>query len=96
VGLYFRRQSRRLSRLARNKHETRRKLLIKVAEIYERRIEEITQYQVEETSCPEAFARFNVVVLCQQVSEFAGAITEVMRGEIQLWSHRTERIVLHS
>jgi acyl-CoA reductase-like NAD-dependent aldehyde dehydrogenase len=63
-------------------HVTRRELFLKVAAIYERRVEEIVRSEVLETSCTETYARFNVVLACRFLRESAGSITDALRGDI--------------
>jgi acyl-CoA reductase-like NAD-dependent aldehyde dehydrogenase len=63
-------------------HVFRRNLLLRVADIYERRADELTQYQMLETSCTEQYARFNIKLACNQIREFAAALSGALSGEI--------------
>lgn len=63
-------------------HTKRRDVLLKVAEIYEERIDDIVTYQVEETSASKEYARFNVLLACRLVREFAGSITAALTGQV--------------
>lgn len=59
----------------------RRGILFKAAEIYGRKIDEITKHQVAETSCAEYFGRWNVMMSMDYIREIASSSTEV-RGTI--------------
>ena len=61
--------------------EKRRDLLLRVADIYERGLAEISMYQVEETSCPQPFAEFNVRYAIQHLRETASCIAGI-RGSV--------------
>jgi acyl-CoA reductase-like NAD-dependent aldehyde dehydrogenase len=63
-------------------HSHRRDLLLRVADIYERRMDELVRYQCEETSCQEAWARFNVALAVKALRETASSITAACTGEI--------------
>ena len=63
-------------------HEVRRNLLLKVAEIYEQRADELVQYQTDETSCTESYARFNIKLACRLLREFAASVTTALKGDI--------------
>lgn len=62
-------------------YEKRRDLLLRVADIYDRRMAEIVQYQIEETSCPQPFAEFNVRYAAQHLRETASCIA-ALRGSV--------------
>lgn len=59
----------------------RRALLLKTADIIERRAQEIMELQMAETSCPNDFAAFNVKVGSMCVREIAAATSEI-RGTV--------------
>ncbi|KIW26102.1 uncharacterized protein PV07_09229 [Cladophialophora immunda] len=61
-------------------YHDRRKLLMRVADILESRSEELARYQMEETSCPEMWGRFNVVLAAKAVREIAASITTAATG----------------
>ncbi len=63
-------------------HTHRRDLLLRVAEIYERRTEELVKYQREETSCEESWARFNIRLACTSLREIASSISAECTGEL--------------
>lgn len=63
------------------KHNVRRDLLLKVANIYEARADELAKIQVDETSCSESYARFNIKLAADLLRDFAGSIVEAMTGE---------------
>ncbi|OAP65062.1 hypothetical protein AYL99_01034 [Fonsecaea erecta] len=63
-------------------YQERRALLWKVADILDSRVDELARYQVEETSCPEAWASFNVTLAARAVREMAANITIACTGEI--------------
>ena len=60
----------------------RRDLILRVADIYERRIEKFVKYQCDETSCDEAWARFNVNLACKLLRETAASISSECTGEL--------------
>ena len=62
-------------------YEKRRDLLIRVADIYERRMAELIRYQVEETSCAPPFAEFNVRHAIGYMRETASCISGI-RGSV--------------
>ncbi|KAI9691176.1 MAG: hypothetical protein M1822_008796 [Bathelium mastoideum] len=62
-------------------YEKRRDLLHRVADIYERRIAEFAQFQVEETSCAPEFAEFNVRYTVQHLRETASVLAAI-RGSV--------------
>lgn len=59
----------------------RRNLLLKAADIYSQRIDEIASHQVNETSCPPPFAKWNIMKAVGYIQEIACSSTEV-RGAI--------------
>lgn len=59
----------------------RRNIILKAAEIYETRAEEIASCMVAETSCPKPFASFNVSSAAKQLREIAAASAEI-RGTV--------------
>jgi acyl-CoA reductase-like NAD-dependent aldehyde dehydrogenase len=59
----------------------RRSLLLKVADILERRAQEIMSAQIAETSCPPQFAGFNIKTGVEYVREIASATSE-LRGTV--------------
>jgi acyl-CoA reductase-like NAD-dependent aldehyde dehydrogenase len=59
----------------------RRNLLLKTADILERRAKEIMDYQMTETSCPKEFAGFNIKAGTIYVREIAAATSE-LRGTV--------------
>lgn len=63
-------------------YNKRRTLLMKAADILESRVDELAQYQIAETSCPEAWARFNVMLAAKAVREIAASITIACTGEM--------------
>ena len=63
-------------------HSHRRDLLLRVADIYERRMDELVHYQCEETSCQEAWARFNVALAVKALRETAANISAACTGEM--------------
>ncbi|KAL1305048.1 hypothetical protein AAFC00_001989 [Neodothiora populina] len=56
---------------------TRRNLLLKVATLYEENVEKLVESQVLETSCPEPWARNNVVLAVSYMREIAACISGV-------------------
>ncbi|KAK5044792.1 hypothetical protein LTR84_010448 [Exophiala bonariae] len=64
------------------KPEYRRDMLLRVADLYESRADEIVRWQVVETSCTEAFAHFNIKLAVGLIREFAGALTTALVGDI--------------
>ncbi|KAJ5746511.1 hypothetical protein N7520_011693 [Penicillium odoratum] len=73
---------------------TRRDLLQRVADIYEKRIDELTRYQMEETSCSEVFARFNVRYAQQALRETASRISSISGSVPQMESKDAWALVL--
>ncbi|KIW63506.1 hypothetical protein PV04_08505 [Phialophora macrospora] len=66
----------------RTKPEHRRDVLLKVADLYESRAAEVAHWQVEETSCSEEFAHFNIKLAVKSLREFAVSVATVLVGEI--------------
>lgn len=66
----------------RTKPEYRRDMLLRVADLYESRADEIVHWQVVETSCAEVFARFNVKFAVGAIREFAGSLATALVGDI--------------
>ncbi len=66
----------------RTKPEYRRDMLLKVADLYESRTEEIIHWQVQETSCSKDFAQFNIRLAVNLMRETAASLTTVLVGEI--------------
>lgn len=62
--------------------EHRRDLLLKVADLYETRANEIVHWQVVETSCSEVFAHFNIKLAVRIIREFAASLSTVLVGDI--------------
>lgn len=62
------------------KYDYRRDLLLRVAALYEERVEKLVACQVEETSCTETYARFNVKLAVNLIRETAGSIVEALTG----------------
>ncbi|RVX73147.1 hypothetical protein B0A52_02274 [Exophiala mesophila] len=63
-------------------YEKKRELLNRAADELEARVEILAQYQIAETSCPESFARFNILEAAKHVREIAASITIAATGEI--------------
>jgi acyl-CoA reductase-like NAD-dependent aldehyde dehydrogenase len=59
----------------------RRSLLLKAADILERRAQDIMSAQIAETSCPPQFASFNIKAGVEYVREIAAATSE-LRGTV--------------
>jgi acyl-CoA reductase-like NAD-dependent aldehyde dehydrogenase len=59
----------------------RRGLLLKAADILESRMQDIMQWQMDETSCPKEWAWFNIKNGVTGVREIAAATTEI-RGTV--------------
>lgn len=66
----------------RTKPEYRRDMLLRVADLYESRADEIARWQVVETSCTEGFAHFNIKLAVGLIREFAGSLTTALVGDI--------------
>ncbi|KAJ9602587.1 hypothetical protein H2200_012780 [Cladophialophora chaetospira] len=69
-------------RWKRTKPEYRRDMLLRVADLYESRADEIAHWQVMETSCSKVFAHFNIKLAVGLIREFAGSLSTVMVGDI--------------
>ena len=63
-------------------HTARRDLLLRIANVYERRAADFVKYQVEETSCAESWASFNVKLACAALREIAANISAECTGEM--------------
>ena len=61
---------------------TRRNLLLKVADIYERRAADLIKLQMEETSCDEVWARNNVNTSIGYLREIGACISTAVQGTI--------------
>ena len=73
---------------------TRRDLLQRVADIYKERFDELTRYQMEETSCSEEFARFNIRYAQQGLREIASRISSISGLVPQMEGEDTWALVL--
>ena len=60
----------------------RRHILLRVVELLEERQEDLVKLQIEETSCSETWARFNIVYTVNMLSEIAARITTACTGEL--------------
>ncbi|KAH8809421.1 Aldehyde/histidinol dehydrogenase [Xylogone sp. PMI_703] len=60
----------------------RRALLLRVADLYEQRADEIVKWQMAETSCVEIFARFNIKLAVDGIRDLAGSLIHAMTGAI--------------
>lgn len=58
-------------------HTTRRDLILRVAAYYEANMSKLVQYQMEETSCTEAWAKQNVDLATRYLKEIAACISSV-------------------
>jgi acyl-CoA reductase-like NAD-dependent aldehyde dehydrogenase len=63
-------------------YHVRRRLLMKAADVLESKVEELARYQMEETSCPETWGRFNVILAAKAIREIAASITIAATGEM--------------
>ena len=73
--------------------QTRRDLLLRVADAYERRLEQLTELQVRETSCTEQWGQMNVKYAIELLRETASRVTSVS-GEIpQVTDHNKLALV---
>ena len=70
----------------------RRDLVLRVANILERRADEIVESQIEETSCTKEWARMNINLAIASVKEVASRLTSVS-GEIPSLSN-TDQLAL--
>jgi len=65
----------------------RRKLLLQAADAVDRKAEEIAASQIAETSCPEPFAKFNIMSttwmreIAAATSQIRGTVAQTMEGE---------------
>ncbi|THX67749.1 aldehyde dehydrogenase [Aureobasidium pullulans] len=55
----------------------RRDLLLRVAQLYEERLDDLVQAQMKETSCQESWAKFNVLASTNYIKEFAACVSSV-------------------
>lgn len=55
----------------------RRDLLLKVAELFEQRADDLVEAQIKETSCVEPWARNNVLLATNYIREFAACVSSV-------------------
>lgn len=60
----------------------RRRILLKFLDILKERADQIVQVQIEETSCSDAWAKFNIDYTLNMVSEVAARVTTACTGEI--------------
>lgn len=63
-------------------HTERRNLLLRVADLLDSRIDKFAEIQIEETSAPESWARFNVKLTSSCFREIAANISQESTGEI--------------
>lgn len=63
-----------------SKYHERRELLLRVADLYSQRADELTHWQVLETSCSEQYARFNIKLAINMIKEFAGTLVQATTG----------------
>jgi acyl-CoA reductase-like NAD-dependent aldehyde dehydrogenase len=63
-------------------YHKRRQVLLRAAEELESRVEVLTRYQIDETSCPEPWARFNIFLAAKAIREIASSITIACTGEM--------------
>lgn len=63
-------------------YHQRRAILLKAADELEKRVDELARHQIDETSCSEQWARFNVSLAAKGVREMAAAITTACTGEM--------------
>jgi acyl-CoA reductase-like NAD-dependent aldehyde dehydrogenase len=61
---------------------SRRDLLLRAANIFEARREELVAFEMEETSCTRSWAEFNVVNTVGTIREMAARVTTACAGEI--------------
>lgn len=64
------------------KYHYRRDHLLRVAELFEQRVGELVDVQVNETSASREYAGFNVKLACGMLREFAGEVTTALTGHI--------------
>lgn len=60
----------------------RRNVVLKFVDTIKRRADELVRSQIEETSCSESWARFNIDYTVNMVSEVAARITTACTGEV--------------
>lgn len=60
----------------------RRKIILKFLDVLKMRANEINQVQIEETSCSEAWAKFNIDYTLNMISEVAARVTAACTGEV--------------
>lgn len=63
-----------------SKYNERRDLLLRVADLFSQRADELTHWQVLETSCSEEYARFNIKLAIDLTREVAGTIVQATTG----------------
>lgn len=63
-------------------HE-RRRLLLRTAELFESRVDEVSMRQMQETSGGESWARFTAMQTSGLCREVAGAVASAVMGDIQ-------------
>lgn len=60
----------------------RRKIVLRYVELVQERAAELIQVQIEETSCSEAWAKFNIDYTVGMINEVAARITTACTGEV--------------
>ena len=60
----------------------RRNIILRLAELLKERQEQLVQLQMEETSCSQTWASFNIVYTLNMLDEIAARITTVCTGEL--------------
>jgi len=66
----------------RSTHSRRRELLLRVADLFEKRRDELVECQMKETSCEESWAINNVMLTVNYIREIAACISSACRGVI--------------
>ena len=61
---------------------SRRDIILRLAELIKQRQEDLIKVQVEETSCSESWAKFNIGYTLNAVAEIAARITTACTGEL--------------
>lgn len=61
---------------------TRRKIILRAAEIIDQRQKELIAIQIEETSCTQTWAEFNIRYTLNALPEIASRITTACTGEL--------------
>ena len=61
---------------------SRRDVLLRLADVIKKRQKELIQVQIEETSCSESWAGFNIGYTLNGLAEIAARITAVCTGEL--------------